>query len=83
MSSFAVAVAVDLKNLKLFVLLLNIRKILITRRMNQSYIFISKTIWYSLHAHRQTYTHIICEQAKFTSEAISTHFELNSTPAYY
>lgn len=53
MSSFA-AVADDLKNLKL---LLNIQKILITRRMNQSYIFISKTIWYSLRAHSDTHTH--------------------------
>lgn len=54
MSSFAAAVADDLKNLKL---LLNIQKILITRRMNQSYIFISKTIWYSLRAHSHTHTH--------------------------
>lgn len=32
-----------------------------------------------MHTGRHTHTHIICEQAKFTSEAISTHFELNST----
>lgn len=72
----------DLKNLKLvFVKLKYSKNSHNQKSMNQCYIFISKTIWYSLHAHWQTYTHthIICEQAKFTSEAISTHFELNST----